>query len=105
VSSNQNFASERLLKVEPSASVVVSQTARKLRAEGKDIIDLGIGEPDFNFSAMMATLNPGDEVLLCAPFFGSYRDAVLSIGATTKTLPCHPQDNFRLTPETVIAVR
>ena len=50
---------------------------------------------------MKATLNPADQVLLCAPFFGSYRDAVLSIGATTKTLPCHPQDNFRLTPETL----
>ena len=163
MSSATGFASLRLQQVKPSASVVVSQTARKLRAEGKDIIDLGIGEPDFNtpehiveaahqaaltgktrytpmagtvelkqaicdkfkrdnkldftaeqvftsngakqviFSALMATLNPGDEVLLCAPYFGCYRDAVLSIGATPITLPCHAKDNFRLTPATLQA--
>ena len=50
MSSATGFASLRLQQVKPSASVVVSQTARKLRAEGKDIIDLGIGEPDFNLS-------------------------------------------------------
>ncbi len=148
-------------QVKPSASVVVSQTARLLKAQGKDIIDLGIGEPDFNtpahiieaahraalagqtrytpmagtaalkqaisdkfqrennlsylpdqvfvsngakqiiFSAMLATLNPGDEVLLCAPYFGCYRDTVLSVGGVPVTLPCHEEDNFRLTPATL----
>ena len=156
-----NFASQRLQLVKPSASVVVSQTARELRAKGKNIIDLGIGEPDFNtpahiieaahraalagktrytpmagtpelrqaicdkfkrdndltatadqvivsngakqiiFSAMMATLNPGDEVLMCAPYFGSYRDIVLSIGGSPVTLECSPDDDFRLTSATL----
>ena len=154
-----NFSSKRLQLVQPSASVAVSQQARALRAEGKDIIDLGIGEPDFDtpahiieaahqaaldgktrytpmagteelkqaicdkferdngldfetsqimvsngakqiiFSAMLATLNPGDEVLITAPYFGCYRDIVLSVGGIAKPLVCGPETNFRLTAD------
>ncbi len=156
-----NFTSSRLSTVKPSASVAVSQLSRDLKAQGKDIIDLGIGQPDFDtpphiveaahqaalagktrytpmrgtaelcdaicnklkrdnglehtadevivsngakqiiFSAMLATLNPGDEVLICAPYFGCYRDIVLSVGGNPKTIECKPEDDFRLTPESL----
>jgi len=157
------FSSERIDLLMPSASVVVSQQARELKAQGKDIIDLGLGEPDFDtpanivnaahhaalagqtrytpmsgtvalreaicakfvkqnqleynpesvmvsngakqiiFSAMMATLEPGDEVILCAPYFGCYRDIVLSLGGKPVVIPCTAEQGFRCTPENLAA--
>ena len=38
---------KNLLRVEPSASSIASQRARTLKAEGRDIIALSAGEPDF----------------------------------------------------------
>ena len=40
--------SDRVNRIKPSPTLAVTQRAAKLRAEGKDIIDLGIGEPDFD---------------------------------------------------------
>jgi aspartate aminotransferase len=40
--------SEALSRVKPSATIAVSQKARQLKAEGKDVIGLGAGEPDFD---------------------------------------------------------
>ncbi|MCW1950742.1 MAG: aminotransferase class I/II-fold pyridoxal phosphate-dependent enzyme, partial [Octadecabacter sp.] len=134
------FASSRLDPVKPSASAWVSQAAKEAKARGEDVIDLGLGEPDFDtpahiieaahaaalrgetrypptngtlkmrqavvdklarendlsygvdevivsngakqvlFNAMMATLEAGDEVLMCAPYFGQYKDIVLILG-------------------------
>ena len=42
------FLSEALGRVAPSATVAISQKARVMAAEGKDIIALSAGEPDFN---------------------------------------------------------
>jgi aspartate aminotransferase len=134
------FAS-RLNGIAPSPIAVLSQRARDLKAAGTDVIDLGVGEPDFDtpdfvkeatiaamargetkytptngspalrraiaekfrrdnsltysldqiavsagakqiiFNAMMATLDPGDEVVLPAPYWASYPDIVRSRGA------------------------
>ena len=41
-------SSEALSRVQPSATIAVSQKARQLKAEGKDVIGLGAGEPDFD---------------------------------------------------------
>ncbi len=41
-------SSEALARVQPSATIAVSQKARQLKAEGKDVIGLGAGEPDFD---------------------------------------------------------
>jgi aspartate aminotransferase len=131
------LASSRLDPVKPSASAWISQAAKEAKARGEDVIDLGLGEPDFDtpshiieaahaaalrgetrypptngtlemrqavvdkmarennlsyavdevivsngakqvlFNAMMATLEQGDEVLMCAPYFGQYKDIVL----------------------------
>ncbi len=158
-----NFASSRLAAVKPSASAWVSQAAKEACARGEDVIDLGLGEPDFDtpdhikqaahqaalagetkypptqgtralrqavvgklarennltyaldevivangakqvlFDAFMATLEPGDEVLLCAPFFGQYKDIVLILGGTPVPITCPAEDGFRLTPERLSA--
>ncbi|WP_299076783.1 pyridoxal phosphate-dependent aminotransferase [uncultured Ruegeria sp.] len=154
-----SFASSRLALVKPSASAWVSQTAKAAKARGEDVIDLGLGEPDFDtpnhikeaahqaalrgetkypptngtlemrqavldklkrennldyaldevivsngakqvlFSALMATLEPGDEVLLCAPYFGQYKDIVLILGGVPVPLECPAGAGFRLKPE------
>ncbi|MFT5572685.1 MAG: aspartate aminotransferase, partial [Cryomorphaceae bacterium] len=43
-----NYVSSRLDPVKPSASAWVSQAARELKAQGHDVIDMGLGEPDFD---------------------------------------------------------
>ncbi|HEY9214641.1 MAG TPA: pyridoxal phosphate-dependent aminotransferase [Ancylobacter sp.] len=42
-----SYISSRLAVVKPSASMAASQAAKALRAKGIDVIDLGLGEPDF----------------------------------------------------------
>lgn len=44
----QEFLSHRVQEMEESATIAMSQKCRELIAEGKDIINLSIGEPDFN---------------------------------------------------------
>ena len=41
------FIADALSRVKPSATIVVTQKARDLRAQGRDIISLSVGEPDF----------------------------------------------------------
>ncbi|MES0885141.1 pyridoxal phosphate-dependent aminotransferase [Roseibium sp. SCP14] len=43
-----SLLAKRMQVVKPSPSMAVSQAAKKLRSEGIDVIDLGLGEPDFN---------------------------------------------------------
>lgn len=154
-----NYAASRLAPVKPSASAVVSERAKLMRAAGHDVIDLGLGEPDFDtpdhiieaafaaakngqtrypptggtsalrsavgeklqrdnaldykndeiivsngakqviFAALMASMEPGQEVILCAPYFGSYKDIVLIQGGVPLTVECSAENGFRLTPE------
>jgi len=42
------FLAEALSRVKPSATIAVSQKARELKAQGRDVISLGAGEPDFD---------------------------------------------------------
>jgi len=44
----KNLLSDRVLKMSTSATLAMAAKARELRAEGKDIIGLSLGEPDFN---------------------------------------------------------
>jgi aspartate aminotransferase len=152
-----NPVSSRLTPIKPSASAWVSQAAKALKAQGHDVIDMGLGEPDFDtpahiidaahaaakagqtrypptdgtaelkqavvdkfkrennlyystsqvivsngakqviFNALMASLEDGQEVLLCAPYFGQYKDMVLILGGKPIELPCSAQDKFLVT--------
>ena len=151
--------SDKLNRVRVSGTVRLSQAARELRAAGREIIDLGEGEPDFDtpqliteaafeaarngatrytdvagtaelrqaicrrfkaqngleyppqqiivgtgakqliFNALVATLDPGDEVIIPAPHWVSYPDmAVLADGAPV-VAECSAQAGFKLTAE------
>ncbi|RUX91535.1 pyridoxal phosphate-dependent aminotransferase [Mesorhizobium sp. M7D.F.Ca.US.004.01.2.1] len=154
-----SYIASRLSVVKPSASMAASQAAKALRAKGVDVIDLGLGEPDFPtpahiieaahaaakagqtlytaaagslevreavagkfrrengldytaddivvangakqiiFNALMATLEPGDEAILPAPYFVSYPEMVKLLGGTPVTVECPESGGFRLTPE------
>ncbi|MFP4003281.1 MAG: pyridoxal phosphate-dependent aminotransferase [Alphaproteobacteria bacterium] len=151
--------SDTLKRVKPSATIAISDKARQLRAEGREVIALSAGEPDFDtpdnikkaaieaiqrgetkytavdgipelkeavaakfkrdngldyttdqisvapggkpiiFNAMMATLNPGDEVVIPAPYWVSYPDIVLLAGGTPVVVETRATDGFKLRPE------
>ncbi|MCR8723032.1 pyridoxal phosphate-dependent aminotransferase [Frigidibacter sp. ROC022] len=153
------FLSDTLARVKPSPTIAVTSRTLELKAEGRDIIGLGAGEPDFDtpdnikeaaiaairagktkytnvdgmpelkaaivekfkrenglsygpqqvsvatggkqilFNALMATLNPGDEVIIPAPYWVSYPDMVLLGGGTPVIVPCPIEAQFKMTPE------
>ena len=43
-----NQLSERLNRLSPSATLAMSQKSNELKAQGVDVINLSVGEPDFN---------------------------------------------------------
>ncbi len=150
------FLAETLSRVKPSATIAVTQKARDLKAQGREIISLSVGEPDFDtpdnvkraataaiergetkytpvpgivplreavaqkfkrengldyrasqvivgtggkhvlFNAFLATLNPGDEVVIPAPFWVSYPDMVLIAGGTPVIVPTAMAHGFKL---------
>jgi len=51
------------------------------------------------FNALMATLNPEDEVIVPAPYWVTYPDVVLLAGAKPVIVETKLEDGFRLTPE------
>ena len=153
------FFADSLNRIQPSATIAVSTKARQLKAQGRDIISLSAGEPDFDtpinikeaairalhegktkytdvdgipelkeaivakfkrengleyktsqisvgtggkqvlYNALMATLNPGDEVIIPAPCWVSYADIVLLGGGKPVFAPCRIEDGYRLQPE------
>ena len=50
------------------------------------------------YNALLATVNPGDEVICCAPYWVSYPDIVLLGGGTPVVVETKLEDGFRLTP-------
>ena len=153
------FLSDTLARVKPSPTIAVTTKAQQLKSEGKDVIGLGAGEPDFDtpenireaakraidggktrytavdgipelkaaicskflrengltytpqqisvgtggkqilYNALMATLNPGDEVIIPAPYWVSYPDMVLLAGGTPVPVVAGIETDFKLTPE------
>ncbi|MDE3114573.1 MAG: aminotransferase class I/II-fold pyridoxal phosphate-dependent enzyme, partial [Pseudomonadota bacterium] len=55
------------------------------------------------YTALMATLNPEDEVIVPAPYWVSYPDIVRLAGATPVIVEARMEDGFRLTPEALEA--
>lgn len=51
------------------------------------------------FNAFMASLNPGDEVIIPAPFWVSYPDMALLCGGVPVFVPCAMADGYKLRPE------
>jgi len=59
----------------------------------------GTGGKQILYNALAATLNPGDEVLIPAPYWVSYPDMVLLNGGEPKFVNATIESNFKLTPE------
>ena len=62
-------------------------------------ITVGTGGKQVLYNALMATLNPEDEVLIPAPYWVSYPDMVLLAGGKPVITPCLEGNRFKLTPE------
>ena len=62
-------------------------------------VSVGTGGKQVLYNAFMVTLNPGDEVIIPAPFWVSYPDMVLLSGGTPVTVSCPAANNFKLQPE------
>ena len=148
-----------MASIKLSPSTMAAQKVRDLRAAGRDIIGLTIGEPDFNtpehvkravvaamdrnetkyppifgipqlreavrrkfirdngldyavdqimvgtgskqilFNTLLATLEPGDEVIIPAPYWISYLDVTLVADGTPVVVDCSMENGFKITPQ------
>jgi aspartate aminotransferase len=61
-------------------------------------VTVGTGGKQTLYNAFMATLNPGDEVIIPAPYWVSYPDMVLLAGGTPVAVECGIDNAFKLTP-------
>ncbi|AAV82623.1 pyridoxal phosphate-dependent aminotransferase [Idiomarina loihiensis] len=151
--------SDRINAIQPSPTLAVTQKANELRQQGKDVIGLGVGEPDFDtpdfikeaaiqairdgktkytavdgidelkdavikklqrdnnlsyerkeiivsaggkhsiFNLLSAWLNPGDEVIIPAPYWVSYPDMTKLVGAEPVIVKAGIDQRFKITPE------
>ncbi|MGQ5701053.1 pyridoxal phosphate-dependent aminotransferase [Sandaracinobacteroides sp. A072] len=64
-----------------------------------DEISVNVGGKQTIFNAMVATLDPGDEVVIPAPYWVSYPDIVQFCGATPVIVPCPIGQGFKMLPE------
>lgn len=62
-------------------------------------ISVGTGGKQILYNALMATLNPGDEVIIPAPYWVSYPDMVLLAGGEPVAVECGIENSFKMTPE------
>ena len=62
-------------------------------------ITVGTGGKQVLYNALMATLNPGDEVIIPAPYWVSYPDMVLLAEGEPVIVPCPQEMDFKLQPE------
>ena len=69
-----------------------------IQYESSEII-VGTGAKQVLFNALFATLNPGDEVIIPAPYWVSYPDMTLLAGGTPVIVPCGKKEGFKLKPE------
>jgi aspartate aminotransferase len=150
--------SKKLAGIKPSITLTVAARAIALKAQGEDIIDLGVGEPDFDtpdfikeaavkaihdgftkytavdgtaglkqaivqkfarenqlhyqpnqilvscgakhslFNLFMAVLNPGEEVIIPAPYWVSYPDMVMLADGVPVSVSTPATQRFKMSP-------
>ena len=61
-------------------------------------VSVGSGGKQVLYNAFMATLNPGDEVIIPAPYWVSFPDMVLLAGGTPVVVTGHLENRFKITP-------
>ena len=151
--------SDRLQRLAPSATLAMSQKSSEMKAQGIDVINMSVGEPDFNTpdhikqaaklaidenysryspvpgypdlrqaiarklerenhlhytpaeilvsngakqsvcNTVMALINPGDEVIIPAPYWVSYPQMVLLAGGNPVIVEAGFEQNFKMTPQ------
>jgi aspartate aminotransferase len=64
-------------------------------------ITVGSGGKQVLYNALLATLNPGDEVIVPSPYWVSYPDIVLLAGANPVIAEAKLEDGFKLSPATL----
>src|SRR5262249_36192912 len=62
-------------------------------------VTVGTGGKQVLFNALVATINPGDEVIIPAPYWVSYPDIVLFAGGKPVPVPATLEDKFKLQPD------
>ena len=152
-----NKLADRLNRLTPSATLAMSQKSQELKAQGVDVINMSVGEPDFNTpdsikeaakkavddnwsryspvpgyptlrkaiveklkrengltfteaqisvsngakqavcNAIMALVNPGDEVIVPAPYWVSYPEMVKLADGTPVIVSAGIEQNFKIT--------
>jgi aspartate aminotransferase len=81
-------------------AAVAAKFARENGLEYRiDQISVGAGGKQIIYNALMATLDPGDEVIIPAPYWVSYPDMTLLAGGTPVIARCPEQTGFKLQPE------
>ena len=155
--------SDRLQRLAPSATLAMSQKSSEMKAQGIDVINMSVGEPDFNTpdhikqaaklaidenysryspvpgypdlrqaiarklerenqlhytpaeilvsngakqsvcNTVLALVNPGDEVIIPAPYWVSYPQMVLLAGGNPVIVEAGFEQNFKMTPAQVEA--
>ena len=150
--------SDRLASLSPSATLAMSQKSGELKAQGVDVINLSVGEPDFNTpdhikeaakkaidenysryspvagypalreaivnklknennleytvnqiscangakqsvcNTILVLVNPGDEVIIPAPFWVSYPEMVKLAEGKPVIVPAGIEQDFKITP-------
>ena len=65
---------------------------------GPDEVTAGAGAKQMLYNAMMASLDPGDEVIIPSPCWTSYFDIVRIAGGVPVAIPCPGEGGFRLSP-------
>ena len=68
-------------------------------AYAPDAVIVGTGGKQIIFNALMSTLEPGDEVIVPAPYWVSYPDITLLAEGRPVVVTCQSEDGFKLRPE------
>jgi aspartate aminotransferase len=81
-------------------AAIVAKFRRENELEYKPSqVSVGTGGKQVLYNALIATLNPGDEVVIPAPCWVSYTDIVLLGGGKPVFAPCRLEDGYKLRPE------
>ncbi|MFM7979880.1 MAG: aminotransferase class I/II-fold pyridoxal phosphate-dependent enzyme, partial [Candidatus Fonsibacter sp.] len=79
---------------------IVQKFKRENNLEFKtENITVGTGGKQVIYNCILATVNPGDEVIIPSPFWVSYPDIVLLAGGVPKIVECGEKYNFKINGE------
>ncbi|AKG91647.1 Aspartate/tyrosine/aromatic aminotransferase [Geoglobus ahangari] len=83
--------------IQPSATMKISERARQLRREGKDVIDMGLGEPDFStpphiVEAACKALEEGKTTYAPAQGIPELREAIAEKVRNENGIPANPEN-------------